>query len=90
VDIQNPNIDKLANLTADGWVKTSGGDGTLSVATGPGPVGPTGPDGPTGPTGPAGTGVTGPTGPTGPSGPLGPTGPTGVGGKIFTMLLMGA
>lgn len=91
VTIPKADITKLANLTTNGFVKTSGGDGTLSIdATGPvGPTGPTGATGstgatgPTGPTGPAGadgaagaTGATGPTGPTGATGATGATGPT--------------
>ena len=31
--IDNPNINKISNLTSNGFVKTSGGDGTLSVDT---------------------------------------------------------
>lgn len=31
--IDNPNINKISNLTSNGFIKTSGGDGTLSVDT---------------------------------------------------------
>ena len=31
--LTNPSIDKISNLTSNGFVKTSGGDGTLSIDT---------------------------------------------------------
>jgi hypothetical protein len=31
--LNNPSIDKVSNLTSNGFVKTSGGDGTLSIDT---------------------------------------------------------
>jgi hypothetical protein len=31
--LNNPSIDKISNLTGNGFVKTSGGDGTLSIDT---------------------------------------------------------
>ena len=51
MNIQNPTIDKIANLTANGWVKTTSGDGNLTVDTGVGPQGPQGTQGTQGPQG---------------------------------------
>lgn len=75
---------KIANLSTNGYIKTSGGDGTLVVDT-VGVFGPTGPQGNTGPiglTGPQGeTGLAGSTGPQGDTGFKGDTGPQGLTGQ---------
>ena len=95
------NVPRISNLTTNGYITTTGSNGTLLISTGvvgvgatghTGPTGPTG-AGATGPTGPAGTtgvSVTGPTGPTGTAatmtGPSGPAGPTGPSGTQYPWL----
>jgi hypothetical protein len=86
MQIIGPTIEKIANLTSNGFVTTSGGDGTLGVQAGAaGPQGPQGYQGDTGASGAQGaqgaTGAQGSSGATGSQGSQGVQGTTGNAGS---------